>query len=231
MKWLPLEANPEVWNNIIHKNGISESLNFSDVYGFDPELLAFVPQPVEAVIFLFPITEAYESHRCLTHEQILQTQPNVKEDTKHIQFFKQTISNACGIIGLLHALANNKHKPGLFKDSNELFPTIIRDTENMSSDDRAVYLEKCSSLAEVHAQGAQEGQTETPSLDEHINLHFICFVDIDGELYELDGRQDFPISHGPIKASLLDDTVTVMKAFMSRDTQETNFSAIALSSD
>ena len=38
---------------------------------------------------------------------------------------------------------------------------------------------------------------QAPSVDEDINLHFICFVEKDGHLYELDGRKPFPINHGP----------------------------------
>ncbi|KAI8060052.1 hypothetical protein BC940DRAFT_312862 [Gongronella butleri] len=231
IKWLPLEANPDVWNKIIHDNGVASNWSFCDVFGFDPELLAFVPQPVEALIFLFPITDAYEAHRRETNAQIKAKQPTVFEDTKHIHFFKQTISNACGMIGLLHALANNKQKPGIFSADDALFPSIMRQTKDMTPNERAAFLETCAPLAQVHAHGAESGQTEAPSLEEQIYLHFICFVNIDGVLYQLDGRQEFPVSHGPITNSLLEDTVVVMKEFMARDPEEANFSAIALTSD
>lgn len=31
--------------------------------------------------------------------------------------------------------------------------------------------------------------------DEHVNLHFVCFVNVNDELYELDGRHPHPIKH------------------------------------
>jgi hypothetical protein len=31
--------------------------------------------------------------------------------------------------------------------------------------------------------------------DEHVNLHFVCFVNVNNELYELDGRHPHPIKH------------------------------------
>ena len=31
--------------------------------------------------------------------------------------------------------------------------------------------------------------------DEQVNLHFVCFVNVNNELYELDGRHPHPIKH------------------------------------
>ncbi|CAO3593839.1 unnamed protein product [Absidia cylindrospora] len=230
IKWLPLEANPEVWTKIIHDHGVDPKWSYTNVYGFDPELLAMVPQPVKAVIFLFPITEAYEKYRLEQEQRILDQHPNVVAETQHVHFFKQTISNACGMIGLLHSLANN-HPNTCSAGTSTLFPTIINDTKAMTPAERATYLEGCEALAKVHADGAQEGQTEAPSLEEQIYLHFICYVDIGGDLYELDGRQSFPVNHGKIQDSLLEDAAVVMRKFMALDPQETNYSAIALTCD
>ena len=62
-KWLPLEANPEVMNAFARALGLSAAYAFHDVYGFEPDLLGFVPKPCVAVLLLFPITDATESVR------------------------------------------------------------------------------------------------------------------------------------------------------------------------
>ena len=37
---------------------------------------------------------------------------------------------------------------------------------------------------------------KTPNIEDDVDLHFIVFVEKDGDLYELDGAKPFPINHG-----------------------------------
>ncbi|CDS11182.1 hypothetical protein LRAMOSA03445 [Lichtheimia ramosa] len=219
LKWLPLEGNPDVWNKIAHKHGMDPNWSYTDIYGFDPELLDFVPRPLAAVIFLYPITEKSEEFR---HEEEARVTKREQDISPQVMFFKQTISNACGMMALIHSLANNKELlgPGLFQD-------LINKADGMTPEERAELLEGCEQLANVHETGAQEGQTKPPSLEEEVSLHFVCFVEVDSHLYELDGRKSFPINHGKC-TDLMECSAKVMRKMMERDPGHQNYSAMAL---
>lgn len=63
---------------------------FVDIYGLDDELLAMVPQPVEAVLCLFPVTEEYEAKRL--KEDAETTEFVGPEKDGELIWFKQTVS-------------------------------------------------------------------------------------------------------------------------------------------
>lgn len=63
-----------------------------------------VPQPSKAVLLIFPLEGRISEMRKEADEKIAKSgQPPVDPT---IVFIEQTIRNACGTIGLLHALAN-----------------------------------------------------------------------------------------------------------------------------
>lgn len=225
-RWLPLESNPEVMSKFLTCLGMKPTWQFGDVYGLDPELLIMVPRPVCAVLLLFPITEKYEAFK-KEEEERLKTE---KQDISDVYFIKQTIGNACGTIGIIHVVANNlKH---LEFESDSPLKTFLEKTSKMNPEERAKFLENDESIRVMHESSAQEGQTEAPSADERVNLHFISFVNVGGQLYELDGRKLFPILHGKTsEETFLEDAVEVCKLFMARDPDEVCFTIIALSKD
>ena len=217
MRWLPLESNPEVMNAWSSALGLStDKVSFTDVYGLDAELLAMVPKPVYAVLMLFPISKEYEAARAAEHARIVEQAGGTVESDERLIFIKQTISNACGTIGLLHALANNPEIP----ITEGPLTKFLEQCRSKSPSERAQLLEDDCAIADVHADQAQSGQSKVPSSDEEVNLHFVCFVKQAGEgpprLVELDGRKAFPIDHGPIAPShdLLDAVVPVVKQFI-----------------
>ncbi|KAI9197455.1 uncharacterized protein BJ171DRAFT_519578 [Polychytrium aggregatum] len=220
--WLPLESNPDVMNEYVSKLGISSSWIYTDVYGFDPELLGFIPRPCRAVLLLFPITEKYEQFRKDEQSRIEQSGQTVSDQ---VYFVRQTIGNACGTIGLIHSLLNNRDAIDL---GNGAIKSIWDQTQGISPEQRAKTLESSKELARIHDESSHQGQTHAPSADEEVDLHFICFVEKERHIYELDGRKPFPINHGVATGDLLNDSVEVIKKFMEREPDQLNFTAIAL---
>jgi ubiquitin carboxyl-terminal hydrolase L3 len=60
--------------------------------------------------------------------------------------------------------------------------------------------------------------------------HFLSLCsEVDGCLYELDGRKPAPVNHGASSPdTLLQDAVTVVAQFMMRDPTELRFTIVAL---
>jgi ubiquitin carboxyl-terminal hydrolase L3 len=103
--FIPLEANPQLMTDLIHKLGVSEALQIHDVYSLtDPDLLAFIPRPALAVLLVFPVSATYESHRMA--EDSLAADYKGHGSAEPVVWFRQTIRNACGLMGLLHAVSN-----------------------------------------------------------------------------------------------------------------------------
>lgn len=107
--FIPLESNPEVFTDLIHKLGVSESLCFQDVLSLDdPELLGFLPRPVYALILVFPTTADYELR--IEEEDAELERYTAAGSEEDAVFFQQTINNACGLYAILHAVCNGDAK-------------------------------------------------------------------------------------------------------------------------
>ena len=92
-------------SSLLHQLGMSKSIGFHDVYSIDdPELLAFVPRPAYALLLVFPVNERYEKFR--SQEDSGKPEYNGSGLEEEVMWFKQTIGNACGLIGLLHGASN-----------------------------------------------------------------------------------------------------------------------------
>jgi len=216
IRWLPLESNPDVMTKYVRNLGIEEPWFFTDVFGLEPELLAMVPRPVLAVLLLYPLSDNVTNHPL-----------GEEKPEPEIYFAKQTIGNACGTMGIIHAIANNLKK--IKVDDSKHFIKFYEQTKDLTPLEKAQYLETDTVMGGAHEETAQEGQTEAPSKDDLLRHHFVSFVNHGGDLYELDGRRDAPLHHGTTCGdTLLEDAVQVVKKFIERDSEETGFSVIAL---
>lgn len=103
--YFPLESNPDLFTQLIHRLGVSPSLVFQDVLSInDPDLLAFVARPALALVLVFPTSEVYEQQKAT--DEASRRQYEAYGEGEQVMFFKQTINNACGLYGILHAVSN-----------------------------------------------------------------------------------------------------------------------------
>ncbi|XP_039046718.1 ubiquitin carboxyl-terminal hydrolase 3-like isoform X2 [Hibiscus syriacus] len=221
-RWLPLEANPVVMNQFLWGLGLPvDEAECCDVYGLDDELLAMVPQPVLAVLFLFPITSQTEEERL---QQDKGKRVSAIMYSSSFLFHEKTVGNACGTIGILHSVGNVTSE--IMLQEGSYLDRFFKSTASMDPLERAAFLEKDDEMEVAHTIAATAGETEA---SDNVNTHFICFTCVDGELYELDGRKSGPISHGASSpSSILQDAAKVIKGMIQKNPESLNFNVIAL---
>mmetsp|Transcript_24293 Transcript_24293/g.59210 ORF Transcript_24293/g.59210 Transcript_24293/m.59210 type:complete len:231 (+) Transcript_24293:60-752(+) len=216
-QWVPLESNPQVLTEFSRALGVPAPIGFSDV--FSTELLEMVPRPSLAVLLLFPLTPALSDLSGPTSDNAQQSQP---------YFMRQIVSNACGTIALIHAIANCADTVPL--EPGKFFASFLEATKDKDPMQRAGALAEDDALDATHAEFARRGQTQAPSVDERIDLHFVALVHHDGKVWELDGRKDGPVMHAECTPeTLLEVSCDVIKEkFMAKDPSELRFTILSL---
>jgi ubiquitin carboxyl-terminal hydrolase L3 len=92
---------------------------------------------------------------------------------------------------------------------------------------RASFLEEDEEMEKAHSVAVSAGDTEAK---DGVIEHYVCFSCVDDEIFELDGGNSQPISHGPSSPdSLLQDAAKVIKARIAQYPGSLNFNVMALS--
>jgi ubiquitin carboxyl-terminal hydrolase L3 len=222
-------------SSLLHKLGLSPSLQFHDVYSIDdPDLLAFIPRPAHTLLLVFP-TSATHTKFC-AEEDASREEYSGSGDLEPVIWYKQTIGNACGLYGLLHGVSNGAARNQIIPDS-ALDKLIVKATP-LAPKERALAVEDSSELENAHASAAATGDTSAPEASDDVDLHYVCFVksEKDGHLWEMDGTRKGPLDRGALDAD--EDMLSAkaldlgVRAFLRREEKagggELRFSLIAL---
>lgn len=233
--WSMLENNPTVMDHLARSLGLDDTLSFHDIYSLtDPDLLAFIPRPVYAILVIIPMTPTWNTARQAEDKD--KVEYTGKGDDEPIIWFKQTIGNACGSIGLIHALLNSeealKHiEPGSTLDR------IRKDALPKPMWERAKVLEDSDGFEKAHTEAAKLGDTNTPApKSDAWGGHFVTFVKAkDGHLFELEGGRMGPLDRGVLKddedllsPAALDKGIGRLIKIETEQGGDLRFSAIAL---
>lgn len=200
LEWIPMESNPEVMNSFFRKVGVKPHLSVVDVLGFDDESLELVEGKVEGILLCYPIKEG--------------SNWKVDEAAKErLYFMRQTIRNACATMALIHLLANQCNDHDFEPDSS--MKAFIKESKQLEPEVKANKFESCETIATAHEKASVEGQTEAPAASEAVEYHFISIIHNNNTIYEMDGRKQGPINHGPTsQENFLRDAMKVVKQFV-----------------
>ena len=114
-----VENNPDVMTTLVHNLGLSRDLSWHDVFSLnDPDLLAFVPRPSHALLLVFPTSAVYKKFTTEADASI--SEYTASGPQEEVLWFKQTIGNACGLYGLLHAVCNGVTREFISQSQSQL---------------------------------------------------------------------------------------------------------------
>jgi ubiquitin carboxyl-terminal hydrolase L3 len=191
-----LENNPAVFNALSAKLGLSPDLEWHDIYSLtEPSLLSLIPRPVLALLVIMPFTPAWRANRVVKDKDKPLIYPG-KGPQEPVLWFKQTIGEACGSIGLIYCLLNG---PAKFHVVGKSWLARIKDKAvDLGMDERTKLLYDSQELEVAHQSVAEIGDSRMPSLDGegHAGQHFVAFVKDGGKLWELEGNRRGPLDRG-----------------------------------
>ncbi|KAH7044675.1 ubiquitin carboxyl-terminal hydrolase [Macrophomina phaseolina] len=186
--WNTIESDAGVFTYLLQNLG-TKDVQFEELIALDSDYLRQL-SPVYGVIFLFKYP---------TDEKPSSVPRDGSFDhaaAEDIFFAAQTIQNACGTQALLSVLLNKDGEidigPQLrdFKEFTAAFPSDLRG-EALSNSDL---------IRETHNSFARASpfvdETQRAATGDDDVYHFIAYTSVRGQLYELDGLQQAPITHG-----------------------------------
>uniref|UniRef100_A0A8C4WS98 Ubiquitin carboxyl-terminal hydrolase n=1 Tax=Eptatretus burgeri TaxID=7764 RepID=A0A8C4WS98_EPTBU len=254
LKWLSVEANPEVMTKLARQLGLVSGWEFKDVLGLDGHVLA--DEPISACGLLFVYPSKYEGHRLAQGSA---------EDPQGLLFVKYPSRGAGATLALIHTLANADVTLGRFGEAVPVIPmtlSIVLSTpltypskllsssshssllsldpgssldrflcaaKALTPSERGSLLETDKDIQAAHETCAKQGQSQPLEVGKDSDLHYIAFVSARGKLWELDGCKGAPLAHGPTsEATLVKDASHVCRDIISQQPDDIRFSAVAL---
>ncbi|KAL8859908.1 MAG: hypothetical protein Q9178_003741 [Gyalolechia marmorata] len=223
--WNTIESDAGVFTYLLDNLGVKD-VQFEELISLDVEFL-HQRGPVYGVIFLFKYPVG-EKPRETPLDGVFD------QDAAESRFFaSQTIQNACGTQALLSVLLNKDDSidigPKLreFKDFTGAFPADLRG-EALSNSELIRDVHNSFARASPFADEAQRLASEEDDV-----YHFVAYTEMGGTLYELDGLQPAPISHGSCSfEEFPDKVIPVLQRRIERyPTQEIRFNLVAMVRD
>ncbi|KAK2781276.1 hypothetical protein FQN52_001708 [Onygenales sp. PD_12] len=213
--WSTIESDEGVFTSLIENLGVKD-VQFEELISLDADTIRSL-SPVYGVIFLFKWVSGQSRDASTPQDGTFD--PDATENG--LFFAAQTIQNACGTQAVLSVILN-QDKPSASTSTStttegiDIGPTL-RDFKDFTTgfppDLRGEALSNSAQIRSSHNAFARaspfvDETSRPPVSDEDAELyHFIAYTARNGVLYELDGLQPFPISHGACEAEAFPEKV------------------------
>ena len=171
--------------------GLPSTFQVGEVFGFDEDLLAFIPQPVLGTVVCFERLKPKAEFNMLDNGSA--------DNYDRVDFYMHqsgTLDNACGIVACLHAMFNS---PLVSVDEESVLGRFRRRCLGQTPSERCKELENDDDFKKAHRANAAKGQSRSIDGDQSkVRHHFIAYViDKEGkQLIELDGTKAGPVVVG-----------------------------------
>lgn len=201
--WPPLESDPEIFNEYFHNLGLKKTAFFKEMLSLtDYKEFLSINGPIIGVILNFSRTD--KKNDTIPVSNIL--------PTDKMPFYMKQISDldaACGVIAALHAFGNSN----LIYEKNSVLEEFFEKSKGMNYVERAEFLNNNVKFKKAHTVFAGKGQTsiENETKNDYVG-HYVCFVNWDNKLIELDGMKNGPVvlKEGITWENYLDETMKII---------------------
>jgi ubiquitin carboxyl-terminal hydrolase L3 len=188
------ENNPEVHTHLCKNLGVSPTLTFHDVLSTTPEMLSYIPRPVDALILLCD-ESIFTAARALVNPTIPEYHGSGPDEP--VLWMKQTIRHACGLMAVLHVVLNLEN--GKFITPGSELEALVKRAVELGPRERSQLLYDSKFLEEAHMDAASQGCSIVPLPQEECGFHFIAFVKKEGKIWELNGGMNGPLLRGEVE--------------------------------
>lgn len=181
-EWPPLESDPMIFTNYMHKIGLSENFEFAELFSLDEEMLQIIDKPVYGVIVNY--------ERGSTKREVDKSQVKLFENLFYMKQISQ-LDNACGIIAALHSIGSNLND--VLVNQNSILFKYLKEASHLDPVKRAELLDKCNDFKDCHTEYANQGQSKLCENQEEVKGHYVCFIYFNESVIELDGLLEGPV--------------------------------------
>ncbi|OII73751.1 ubiquitin C-terminal hydrolase of the cysteine proteinase fold [Cryptosporidium ubiquitum] len=199
--WKPLISDPKILEEYSTGLGVKSQICFVDIYSTEEtELDIYDINPISLII----LVPTNDEKICKKRDEFGYKITGYQK----VWFMKQYIQNSCGAVALLHSILNNN----LIELEEESIAKTLLNLKSESNDlakERGLYLINNKKIEYLHEKLSSRDISNDCFVTE---FHYISFVNINGNIIELDGRLPCPISHGVFKSGeFLKSSLKVIK--------------------